>query len=171
MVFWKQTLTWSLGVLWLVSIGNAADSLRRVGVDPANGLATAVVVSNQELIHTSQLLPFDAAGKISKEDGAQIDALLGNLQQLLKNSAKKKVAAGENQFLCGRCKCDCPREEDTGALVWCGCLAGSQLRRIAVTRPGRSGQFGCCHRFDKFQWCDASVSNFTRLCRSSAAGE
>ena len=90
MVLWKQTLAWSLGVLWLVSTGNAADSLRRVGVDPANGLATAVVVSNQELIHTSQLLPCDAAGKISKEDGAQIDALLGNLQQLLKDSAKKK---------------------------------------------------------------------------------
>ena len=87
MVLWKQTLTWVLGVLWVVSIGNAADSLRRVGVDPANGLATAVIVSNQELIHTSQLLPCDAAGKISKDDETQIDALLGNLQQLLKDSA------------------------------------------------------------------------------------
>lgn len=90
MVLWKQVLAGVLGVAWSVSIGTGADTLQRIGRDPANGLATAVVVKGHELLHTSQLLPRDSTGKISNDDGSQIDALLANLQRLLEASSLKK---------------------------------------------------------------------------------
>ena len=73
-------------VIWLlvqVDVVNAAATLRRVGVDSANALSAAVVASHQELLHTGQLSPRDTAGKISPDTGAQVDALLQNLQQVL----------------------------------------------------------------------------------------
>ena len=133
MVFWKQTLTWSLGVLWVVSIGNAADSLRRVGVDPANGLANAVVVSNRELLHTSQLLPRDAAGKISKEDTAQIDALLGNLLQLMQDSAMEKSQIVKLNFYVA--DATVTRRVKKKLLPWCGANALPAVSYVQSPSP------------------------------------
>ncbi|MEO2020703.1 MAG: Rid family hydrolase [Pirellulaceae bacterium] len=84
---------WWVIVIWVLiqaDVLNAAATLRRVGVDSENGLSAAVVASNQELLHTSQLSPRDTAGKISPDTGAQIDSLLQNLQQVLEVAGAEK---------------------------------------------------------------------------------
>lgn len=62
----------------LASIAQAANLSS--GVDPATGLATAVVVENKALAHTSQLLPVDLAGKVVG------DSLAPQLAQAVKNT-------------------------------------------------------------------------------------
>ena len=132
MVLWKQVLAGVLGVAWSVSIGTGADTLQRIGRDPANGLATAVVVKGHELLHTSQLLPRDSTGKISNDDGSQIDALLANLQRLLEASSLKKSQIVKINFYVADASVTA-RVKKRLARWWCSCLAGSQLRRITVT--------------------------------------
>ena len=72
---------------------NPAPSIRyipvEVPVDASPGMSlTAVIVDQMPLVHTRQLFPFDAAGKVVGENSAdkQIEQVLANLEAVLKNS-------------------------------------------------------------------------------------
>jgi len=57
---------------------------RALQVDQNTGFATAVVVEDQALAHTTQLLPFDAQGQIAKGDlASQVAQLVANLREAL----------------------------------------------------------------------------------------
>lgn len=76
----SSSLPIAIGVaIGLCGIAQAAN--QSSGVDPATGLATAVLVENKALAHTTQLLPVDSEGKII---GDTLDA---QLAQAVKNAA------------------------------------------------------------------------------------
>jgi len=69
--------------------GKAAQtSLQYVPLDAPEGMSQAVIVQGVPLVHTRQLLPLDAAGKLVAEgsDDKQIGQVLTNLEAVLKES-------------------------------------------------------------------------------------
>lgn len=86
-------LNCALGVaIGLCGLAQAAN--QSSGVDPATGLATAVLVENKALAHTAQLLPVDGGGKIV---GDTLDA---QLAQAVKNVATvlDEIGSGLDQI-------------------------------------------------------------------------
>lgn len=69
--------------------GKAAQpSIEYVPLDAPEGMSQAVIVQGFPLVHTRQLLPLDAAGKLVGEGSAdkQIEQVLANLEAVLKDS-------------------------------------------------------------------------------------
>jgi enamine deaminase RidA (YjgF/YER057c/UK114 family) len=57
---------------------------RSLGVNETSGIATAVVVDDQALVHTTQLLPLDGMGQIAVGDlNAQTAQVVANLREAL----------------------------------------------------------------------------------------
>ncbi len=77
--------TFFLLAAWAAAL-TAGPPLRRVDVRPQQGLATAVVVSDCSLLHTSQLFPYAPGRAIDSGDLAgQFDQLMTNLDLVLKH--------------------------------------------------------------------------------------
>jgi enamine deaminase RidA (YjgF/YER057c/UK114 family) len=66
----------------------AQPSIEYVPLDAPQGMSQAVIVQGLPLVHTRQLLPLDAAGKLVGEGSvdAQIEQVLTNLEAVLKDS-------------------------------------------------------------------------------------
>ena len=67
--------------------GGAAPTIEYVSLDAPPGMSQAVIVQGFPLVHTRQLLPLDAAGKLVGEGSAdeQIQQVLTNLETVLKD--------------------------------------------------------------------------------------
>ena len=66
----------------------APSSIKYLPLDAPEGMSQAVIVQGFSLVHTRQLLPLDAAGKLVGEGSAdkQIEQTLTNLETVLKDS-------------------------------------------------------------------------------------
>jgi len=75
-------------LLGLVSAPAAETKVEYVPLDAPAGMSQAVIVQGFPLVHTRQLLPLDAAGKLVGEGSAdkQIEQVFANLEAVLKDS-------------------------------------------------------------------------------------
>ena len=83
--FWLAQIVW-FGTAVAGFDAAAADALRHVGSDKATGTSAAVLVEDRPLMHTTQLLPTDDAGKAVGDARAQMDRLLARMETVLKEA-------------------------------------------------------------------------------------
>src|SRR5262245_66104673 len=84
-----RTLTFVALALALASHSHAADIKT---IEPANGIAKAVVVGEARLVHTSQVYATDELGVLLKKQAPAVhaDKALANLEALLKESGSSR---------------------------------------------------------------------------------
>lgn len=73
--------------LIMCRVAGAQSGVQSIDVDAVSGVAAAVVVDGQALVHTTQLLPLDADGKAVGNDVAtQVHQLIAQLSRVLQRS-------------------------------------------------------------------------------------